>query len=160
MRAFKITLIIVLALFILFIVMGMIGINQEIEYNPDALYIIIFISIGIILGLAAMLCHIKTFRYYRKSKSRKKVKKVSIFLWIAAVASSVYILLFSIFAFIGTFMEPNSVRNAEAFFTKLILIILFFYGVGSLVEISIVKKRIKKQHEEMSLQDEINEIGS
>ena len=129
------------------------------ENEPDAFIISMFTSIGIVLGFLAILYHIKSFRYYRKSKRRKKVKNLALVLWISAVAFDVYILFFSIFALLGISTE-GAIVDSEMVMIIIVVIVFLLYAIGSLLEVSLLKKRIKKQQEEVLLKDEIDEIGS
>ncbi|QHI36749.1 hypothetical protein IMCC3317_21190 [Kordia antarctica] len=158
MRAFKIILIIILILVLFILALGTIEIYKE--NRPEAFAICIFTSIGIVFGLLTIVYHIKSFRYYRKSKRLEKAKKISIILWISAVASSIYTLFFGAVALLGISANTAELSSNPEYLSMIImLIIILLYGISSLVEVSLLKKRIKTQREEVLLHTEIDEIG-
>lgn len=159
MRVFKILLIIILILVLFILVLGTIEIYRE--NSPAALAISVFTSIGIVFGLLTIVYHIKSFRYYRKSKRLEKAKKMSIVLWVSAVISGIYTLFFGAFALLGISANNTELSSKSEYFVMIImLIIILLSGISSLVEVSLLKKRIKTQREEVLLQDEIDDIGN
>jgi amino acid transporter len=157
MRTYKITLIIMLVFVMILLFLGVSGIDTI--SNPDAGAIFILLLIGIVLGLLTMVFHVKSFRYYSISKRHLKVKKLSIVLWVCAIVLSIYVLIFAVFSTIGLSMGQYK-YNTQMIIMLGMVLLLFFYGVGSLIEVFILKKRIKILHEENTLHNEIDEIGN
>lgn len=157
MRIFKVILIIILVVIVSLLIHGT---NNWFTSNErDAKTIAVLMLIGVVLGLLGIVYHIMTFRYYRKSKKQEKPRKIPIILWFGIVASSIYILLFGVLMIIGITVS-GSLRDSEKYYIYTILIFLINYGIGSLVEASLLDKRIKKQYEEMTLHNEIDDIGN
>lgn len=160
MRAYKIILIIILALLIGLMILSMIQIYGNIKRNSELIYVIIFLAIGVVIGIVAFAYHIKSFRYYRESKRKEEVVKLSVILWIGAVATGVYYLLFGMLATVGSVMNGVQI-NSDAFEIgmTICMAVIALFGVCSLIETSILKKRVKIQREETKLHNEIDEIG-
>jgi len=156
MRAFKITLIISLVFVVILLFFGISGIDTI--SNPDAGAIFIVSFIGIVLGFLTLVFHVKSFPYYSLSKRHVKIRKLSIVLWICAIVFSIYVLAFAVFAVIGLSMPPYEYNAAMMMMFGMVLL-LFFYGIGSIVEVFILKERIKEYRKETTLQSEIDEIG-
>jgi len=161
MRVYKIILIIILAFTLFMMVFGMIEIYGSIQRTPELIYAIIFIVFGLVAGVLAFIYHIKSFRYYRASKQKEKVKKLPLILWIGAIATGVYYLLFGIFGILGT-VENTAETGTNKFevIMTICMIVILVFGVFSLVETSILKKRIKRLQTEHTTKDEISSIGS
>ncbi|WP_420574837.1 hypothetical protein [Kordia sp.] len=161
MRVYKIILIFILAFILLVMSVGAIGIYSASNHNSDTKFMLLFAGIGIFVGLLAMWYHIVSFRYYRPSKRAVKAKKIPLILWIGAIASGVCYAFFGILSAFGNIaaISTRGMRAADLpIFIALAVIVL--YGIFSIIETSILSKRIKKQKEECNAQNEIDEIGS
>jgi hypothetical protein len=80
------------------------------------------------------------------------------FLWISSIISNVYFLFFGILAIVGTTMYVFQ-SNAEQWIMTFFVMMIFLFSIGSFIEMSLLKKRIKKQHEAFELHNEIDDIG-
>ena len=161
MRAYKIILLIILAFILFMMVFGIIEIYKNIKQNSEVMYIIIFAVVGLVAGVLAAVYHIKSFRYYRESKRKEKVGKLSIILWIGAVATGIYYVIFGTFGFIGV-IGSNSHINSSIYDIAQIMfmVVIALFGIFSLIETSILKKRIKQLKAEHTTKDEISSIGN
>jgi hypothetical protein len=156
MRAYKIILLIILALLIGLMIFSMINTYEYMKQNSEVIYIVIIIAIGLIAAILAFIYHIKSFRYYRESKRKEELGKLPMILWVGSIVTGVYYLLFGTFGILG--LIGSNLQYDSTMILSLIIIALF--GAFSLVETSILKKRIKILHEENTLHNEIDEIGN
>jgi membrane protease YdiL (CAAX protease family) len=161
MRAFKIILLIILAFILFMMVLGIIDVYGAFKQNSEAIYMVIVIAIGLIAAILALIYHIKSFRYYRESKRKGKDRKLPIILWIGAIVTGVYYLLFGVVAILGAIMS-NAQINSNVYDITMItfMVIIALFGIFSLVETSILKKRIKQLKAECTTKDEISSIGN
>lgn len=158
MRVLKILLII----FSLLIVFGVsYAIWEEflqggIDRVPSVGYI--YIASSIVLSAINSMYHLKSFRFYRRKEKRNLDKKISKFLWVGGLCFSVYLL-----SLVGVAVYNNAERylhntyNAQDVFFLSLLLVIALLGF---LEISLLKKRIKRLKTERDTKDEINDIGN
>ncbi|WP_420574841.1 hypothetical protein [Kordia sp.] len=117
---------------------------------------IIILSLVIASGILSVFFHVQTYSYYSKIRRKRKFPRI---LWLAAFAlpSSVIFKIvkdyFTIFYHTDTTISqdmPNFV------FTMFIL----FSSILGIIEVVLMPKRIKKQHDLLNLTDEFDDIGN
>jgi hypothetical protein len=118
----------------------------------------IIIVLMIILSIINILYHIKTFRFYRREEKRNLDKKISKILVIGTLCFPVFLLFL-----VGVSLYNNADKywannysGEDVFFLSL----LIFPAFLGFLEVSILKKRIKRLKIEYATKDEINDIGN
>ncbi len=160
MHAFKIILLCILFFLLVVLAFGAIGTLQNSMRNLEDKLALIFAVTGLVLGSLTFLFHINTFRYYRKSLQKKKAKDISAFVWVCAIFSNIYFLIFGVFAVAGLQMDPQIMNSPMYLLTLLFAFLIIVYAILSFVEMVILKKYMAKHREEFSVKNEIDEIGS
>lgn len=155
MRIYKIVLIFVLCLLISMMFIGILDVYHEMKTDPIYTVLIAFIIMIIIFSMLSIGYHIKSFRYYRKSKPFKKENKLIAFLRIASVVCYILYLFFAIVAFLGIVADGKQ----DAVNITLVLIIAAF-GFFGILEIVLTRKQIKKLKKEHETKDDIETIGT
>ncbi|WP_430411875.1 hypothetical protein [Kordia sp.] len=156
MRVYKILLIFFLILFILCTFIGMYEIYEEERGHPAFVFLIAFVALGILLNLLSLGYQIKSFRYYRKSKPYKKENKISLILRFSSVACGIYYILFAGVLLLGMMDESTHVNT----FMLLTFAVIFMFGVFTILEALIMRKRIKQQQKEQEAKFNIETIGN
>ena len=161
MRILKITLILFSLLIsgaILFTLIEESGNFSFTSASNKIIFAYFFIVLLMVFGVLNISYQIKTFRFYRKESKRNLDKKIPKFLWIAAISFNFF--LFSIIA-IGFYNNRDRYLSgnfkAEAL---LFMSMLFVFGVLGFLEISILKKRLKRLKTAKENKDEIETIGN
>jgi amino acid transporter len=146
--------------FVLFITLY--GVPQEVtaENKLFITTLTITVYVGIFLGMMAFIYHIKSFKYYRKSKRMKRLVKVHPVFWVVSILSHVYFLLFGLIMLLGVIVEMiDAVRGRQSYWGLIMTVVVLAYAITSIVEATILKKRIKRYEEEIQLRGEIDTIG-
>ncbi|MBC8756655.1 hypothetical protein H2O64_18425 [Kordia sp. YSTF-M3] len=118
----------------------------------------ICIVLMIILSIINIFYHIKTFRFYRREEKRNLDKKVSKMLVIGTLCFSAFLLFL-----VGVSLYNNADKywannySGEDIFFLSFLIFPAFLGF---LEVSLLKKRIKRLKTEHDTKGEINDIGN
>ena len=163
MRFLKVILILLLIVLQLLLILSLFGVEVDPAEEDSESFIMVLKTViytGIILGFVAFVYHIKSFKYYRKSKRMKKLVKVHAIFWILGILSHVYFLLFGLLMLIGAIVEMvDTVRGQDFIWSFVIVLVVLAYSITSIVETTILKKRIKRYEEEIGLRDEIDTIG-
>jgi peptidoglycan/LPS O-acetylase OafA/YrhL len=114
----------------------------------------VYSGLTILFSLVNILYHIKTFRFYRRKEKRNLDKKVSNILWVGAICFSSFLL----FRMGSSFYSYAQIAyDREDIFFTFIFIALLLIG---LLEVFLLKKRIKRLKDERTTKDEINSIGN
>jgi len=161
MRVYKIILILITIVSLLFMSLAMFYLEKVFGGNSGYFIVLIFVASGFVLSLLTLFYHIKSFRYYRKSKPYKKEDKGAVFLRFSAVGHSIYCILFGVTILLAAIIKSQE-KNAESFgmIIKLIMVVYLLYGIFSILETVLLRKRIKKIKKEQETKNEIQAIGS
>ncbi len=161
MRALKILLIVLLVVLVGFMIAVLFSASDDAP-DPESKKIVaimlISIGLGIFLGIMALLYHLISFRYYRTSKRMQKLKKVPAYFVVCAILSHIYFLLISVTFLGGVIFNVIQVRSEAPVFYFITLSTLV-YAIVSIIETSVLKKRIRQYKEDVFLRDEIDTIG-
>ncbi|WP_420574840.1 hypothetical protein [Kordia sp.] len=118
------------------------------------LYAKILIAFMYILAILNILYHVKSFRFYRREEKWNLTKKLPMFLWIATLCFSTFLLFL-----VGVAMYNNADKYlSHRYSSEDIFFISLLIGPSLLgfLEVSMLKKRIKMIR---TKKDEIEEIG-
>lgn len=130
----------------------------EVGYSEFTLTRLGTLVLILLFSLVNILYHIKTFRFYRRKEKRNLDKKISVILWIGAICFSSFLLILvgnSLYRDMDYYMYND--YNSE--YTLYTFIFITFLLIG-LLEVSLLKKRIKRLKDERTTKDEINSIGN
>ncbi|EDP97631.1 hypothetical protein U8527_04740 [Kordia algicida OT-1] len=159
MRALKIILIIILAVFLIVMALGFADLLSNNVITQEDRLIAITIGLGFSLGLMAMVYHIKSFRFYNNHTSQKKLYKVAISLWIGAILSGFYFSSIGFLSFLGYFLSMLD-GSDESIMSLLMMFSIFLFGALSMLEIFILNKQLKKHRLKQETVEEIDFIGN
>ncbi|QHI36752.1 hypothetical protein IMCC3317_21220 [Kordia antarctica] len=157
MRFFKIfSIVITVIFFCVFMYFVYVIIENESKRGaPFLAYVylaLIFISI-----LVTFVYHFKSYHYYRAKENMNLSKKLSKILWAGAISYNSLLLFvagmsaYDLIIYRMGFMRWREVAVLSCF--------LFIGGIG-ILEVSLLKKRIKRLKSEVELKDEIESIGN
>lgn len=116
----------------------------------------ILLGIAFVSGIMSISFHIKTYSYYSKIKRKQNIHKL---FWIAALIVPGYILYIIEETLVNFFYGTNASITQDITGFIFILIILFF-SLVSIIEVFFMFKRIQKRHENLSLEQELDNIGN
>ena len=119
---------------------------------------IIYIGLAIPFSLVNIIYHLKSFRFYRRKEKRNLAKKFSKTLWIGTICFSAFLFLLigtTLYNKAGQFLNSNYKTEDTLFL--FVLVILSLLGF---LEVSLLKKRIKRLKVECETKDEISSIGN
>lgn len=153
MKTLKILLLGITFLSALFFSYG--GVLVILENSELPLYDFIMIFLSITLSLLSTIYHIVSFKYYRKKKSTRNLRKL---FWIGTVGYSLFAIYVAVNEFVKFFLIElfNSDINYEVL---IIMIPVFVYGIVNLIEVMALRKRIKHL-KRASIEEEIDDIGN
>lgn len=116
----------------------------------------ILLVIAFVSGIMSILFHIKTYSYYSKIKRKQNIPKL---FWVAALIVPGYILYLIKETFVNFFYGTNaSITQDITGFIFMMIILLF--SLMSIIEVFFMFKRIQKRHENLSLEQELDNIGN
>jgi len=131
---------------------------SEVGYSGFTITRLGVLMLIVLFSLTYILYHIKTFRFYRRKEKRNLNKKVPKVLWAGTICFSSFLLFL-----MGNAMYNNRERFLytgyeldDLFFTLMLLI----PALIGFLEVSTLKKRIKRLKAERDTKDEINSIGN
>lgn len=161
MRVLKIILILFSLLIsgaILFMLIEELGNSSFATASNMLIFAYFFIVLLMVFGILNIFYQIKTFRFYRKESKRNLDKKVSKFFWVVAISFNFF--LFSIIA-LGLYNNRDRYLSGNFKADALLFMSMFFvFGTLGFLEISILKKRIKRLKTAKENKDEIETIGN
>ena len=158
MRILKVILIVFTILLLFFMSLALFHLEETFGGNSGYFIALIFAVLGFILSLLTIGYHVKSFRYYRKSKAYKKESKGAFFLRFCAVGHSVYYMLFGVLSIIGGLMSSQA--SGGAIISIILFVPVILFGIFSIYETILLRKRIKRLENEQETKDEIQAIGS
>ncbi|WP_298509973.1 hypothetical protein [uncultured Kordia sp.] len=115
----------------------------------------ILLVIAFITGILAVIFHVKTYRYYSKIKRKRNIPKLY---WIAALIFPSCIAYLIYETFVNFFYATNASIEQDMNGFIIFMIILFF-SLLSVVEVLLMFQRVQKRHENLSLEQELENIG-
>ncbi|EDP97629.1 hypothetical protein U8527_04730 [Kordia algicida OT-1] len=118
----------------------------------------IIIGLVFVLSTLNILYHIKSFRFYRRAAKQNLHKDLSKILWIGTLCFSAYMLFL-----VGLSLYNNADKYlSNNYESGDILIMCFLISLAFLgfLEVSILRKRIKRLKIEHDSKDEISDIGN
>lgn len=115
----------------------------------------IILIIAIVSGMLSIIFHIRTYRYYSTIRRKRKISKLY---WIAAIILPSYIIYFVGYSFVNFFYGTNATISQDITGFAFMMLMLFL-SVMSILEVILMPKRIKKQHDLLHLTSEFNDIG-
>lgn len=115
----------------------------------------ILLTLAFVAGILSVVFHVKTYPYYSKIKRRRTIPKL---LWIAALLFPSYVLYFTYETFINFFYATNASITQDVNGFIFFMIILLF-SLIAIVEAFLMFKRVQKRHENLSLEEELENIG-
>ncbi|QHI36751.1 hypothetical protein IMCC3317_21210 [Kordia antarctica] len=158
MRFLKILLI----LFSLLILIGICylyrGIFSKDELSRIPTSALLFSGLLTVLSIVNILYHIKSFRFYRRKEKQNLDKKLSKIFWIGTLCFSSFLLFL-----MGTALYENTQRfeyDSDVFEDIIYTFIFIALALLGLLEVSLLKKHIKRLKAEVELKDEIESIGN
>lgn len=161
MRFLKITLLVCLVVLLTVMVLMFFGVNYDAS-DPKSKELLagmlISVGLGIFLGIMALMYHVLSFRYYRRSKRMQTIKKIPAAFMVCAILSHIYFLLISVTILLGTIFNIIKI-SSNIFSFYLLMFFTFVYAIVSIVEISFLKKRIRLYKADVFLREEIDTIG-
>ncbi|WP_046756120.1 hypothetical protein [Kordia jejudonensis] len=155
MRIYKIILMSLLTILILMMLIGFFSIFQVSEEYYFILFFILFAGIGIVVSLLSFLYHIKSFHYYRKSKSPKTTGKLATFLSVSSIICGIYYFLFAVLATLGKLSSSEELLVRDI----ILIIVIALFGVLTILEVVITQKQIKKLLSTYKAKESIETIG-
>ncbi len=117
----------------------------------------VYLSMAFITSTINIVYHIVSFQFYKRKENVHLDKKIPKILWIGGICFSSFLLyiggagLYSLFRFIQFGLEAKQLVFVSAFLIGALL---------GFLELSLLKKRIKKLRMKREMKDEINDIGS
>lgn len=123
-----------------------------------SIYLYVYLGFGFISSIINIIYHIRSFCFYRRKEKQNLDKKLSKLLWIGTICFSIFLIyvggatLYSMMLFTVEYGY-----QAKDIFLALLFLVPGFFG---LLEVSILKKRIKRLKLERDITEEINDIGS
>lgn len=123
-----------------------------------SIYLYVYFGFALISVILNILYHIKSFHYYRQKENRNLDKKLPKLFWIGTMCFSAFIMYIGF----NTLYKIISYGSQFGYSIGDIFIILLFIIPSFLgfLEVSILKKRIKRLKTEHDVKDEINSIGN
>lgn len=118
----------------------------------------VYMLLLLILAILNIIYQIKTFRIYRKESKRNLDKKVSKFFWVVAISFNFFLLLPVLIGLYNNWRRYwyGNFNGGQLLFMS----ILFILTMLGFLEISILKKRIKRLKAAKENKDEIETIGN
>jgi hypothetical protein len=119
----------------------------------------LYISLAYVSSISNLIYHGKTFRFYRKKENANLTKKLHKIFWAATISFNSLLLflagltVYDIFRFLRYGYGQNTTQ------ILMLLVLLTFSSIGFL-EVSLLKKRIKRLRTERTTKDEISSIGN
>ena len=152
---------IVLIIFPIFLLLGAFNIlwedfsNDRVQETPVLAYVLL--GLVMFFSVLNLLYHLKSFRFFRKKEKQQLHKKLPKVYWISAISLPLLVL-----AIIGFIFSTVGFRIDQLLMTKdmFIFLSLVLPSLLGLLEVSLLKKRIKRLKTELNLKDEISAIGN
>jgi amino acid transporter len=119
--------------------------------------IFVLLIVFLLLSVANIIYHILSFRFYRSSKKQRLDDKLHTSVWVTGFSFPGFI-----FVLISIALYNNSPRFVSGYFRSegfLFLLLLLVVASLEFMEISLLKKRIKRLQEAYEVKNEIDDIG-
>lgn len=129
--------------------------TQTIPVIPVAQYI--YLGLALSSAVLNILYQIKSFRFYRRAEKQNLDKKVPKIYWIGAICFFAFLLYVTGASIYGIIRFWEFGYSGQDIFRILIFLVP---GILGFLEISLLKKRIKRLKNERDHRDEIEDIGS
>jgi hypothetical protein len=119
----------------------------------------VYIGLAYASSILNLIYHGKSFRFYRKKENINLTKKLHKIFWAATISfNSLLLFLFGLSAYdIFRFLRYGFNQSGEQIMVMLVLLI---FSVIGFLEVSLLKKRIKRLRTERTTKDEISSIGN
>ena len=116
----------------------------------------ILLIIAFVSGVMSISFHIKTYPYYSKIKRKQSIHKL---FWVAALIVPAYVSYIIKETLVNYFYGTNAsiTQDIGGF---IFIIIFVFFSLVSIIEVFFMFKRIQKRHENLSLEQELDNIGN
>ncbi|WP_298426453.1 hypothetical protein [uncultured Kordia sp.] len=157
MRILKIILILITIFLLFFMSLALIFLKDVFGNKSGYIIALLFVVLGFLLSAFTLIYHIKSFRYYRKSKPYKEANKTIAVLKICAIAHSVYCILFGILSIIGNFTTND---RSDDIISAVVFVPVILFGILSIYETVFLRKQINQLQKEQETKDEIATIGN
>ncbi|WP_298426464.1 hypothetical protein [uncultured Kordia sp.] len=130
--------------------------DAEFSKNKIPVLVYAYIVLAIILPIINIIYQIRSFRFYRKVSKQNLDKKLSKFLWIGSASFNAFLLFLVAQGIYNNWNRYLSLDYKSDDF--LFMSIIFFPALLGLLEVSLLKKRIKQLKIKRGIKEEIDDI--
>ena len=119
----------------------------------------LYVALAYTSSILNLIYHGKSFRFYRKIENANLTKKLHKIFWAAAISfNSLLLFLVGLSIYdILRFLRYGFNQSGEQI---LVMLVLLIFCVIGFLEVSLLKKRIKRLRTERTTKDEISSIGN